>query len=202
MNSTTLVAVPPGVITDIGPVVARRGTVATISVSELTSNEAVLAWNFTDEAPVYPVPVIVTVVPADPLDGANRAIVGGGDGVTTKSITLAPVPSASVTDTGPVVAPTGTIAVICVSASTVNDGAAVPLKATPVAPLESANPVPVIVTDVPATPVTGRNTTTTGAAARARGVTANSTTVNASASAAPNVVALRHGIVTSVTSFP
>src|SRR5439155_3115227 len=171
LKSTTLVPVPPGVITDIGPVVARMGTVATISVSELTSNEAFLPWNFTTDVPVYPVPVIVTVVPAGPLEGANSAIVGGGDGVTTRSIALAPAPSASVTETGPVVAPTGTIAVICVSASTLNDGAAVSLKATPVAPLESSKPVPVIVTDVPATSLPGRNATTSGAAARAAGDT-------------------------------
>src|SRR5438093_730551 len=83
----------PGVVTDSGPVVARMGTVARISVSELTSNEALLPWICTDDVPVYPVPVIVTEVPAGPLDGANTAIVGGGDGVTTKSIGLAPVPS-------------------------------------------------------------------------------------------------------------
>ena len=99
-------------------VVAPLGTVAMISMSELTSNAAGAPSNFTDEVPVYPTPVIVTVVPAGPLDGSNKTTVGGGDGVTTKSTALAPVPSASATDTGPVVAPTGTIAVICRSVST------------------------------------------------------------------------------------
>jgi hypothetical protein len=121
----------PGVITETGPVVAPRGTVAVISMSELTSNVADAPSNATDEAPVYPVPVIVTVVPAGPLEGSNRTIVGGGDGVTTKSRRLAPVPSESVTETGPVVAPMGTTAVICVVESTLNDCAAVPLKARP-----------------------------------------------------------------------
>src|SRR5438876_9068440 len=40
----------------------------------------------------------------------------------------------------------------------------------PVAVLGSSKPIPVIVTDVPATPVTGRKTITTGAAAWAEGI--------------------------------
>jgi hypothetical protein len=47
-----------------------------------------------------------------------------------------------VTETGPVVAPTGTVAVIWVSLTTVNVDAAVPLKAAPVAGLESSKPSP------------------------------------------------------------
>jgi hypothetical protein len=151
VKSVMLVPVPPGVVTAIGPLVAPLGTVAVIWVSELTTNDAARPWNFTEVAPVYPVPVIVTAAPAGACNGENSAIVGGGDGVTTKSIALAPVPSPSVTEIGPVVAPTGTVAVIWVSLMTVNDVAAVPLKATPVATLESAKPVPVIVTDVPTT---------------------------------------------------
>jgi hypothetical protein len=112
-------------------------------------------------------------------------------GVTTKSTALAPVPSPSVTVTGPVVAPTGTFAVIWVSLSTLKDDAGVPLKATAFATLESSKPVPVIVTDVPVGPVMGRKTTTRGAAARAAGATASSAPANASASAAPTVAVLR-----------
>jgi hypothetical protein len=63
VKSVRLVPVPPGVVTETGPVVVRFRTVATISVSELTSNDAGLPLNFTAEVPVYPVPVIVTVVP-------------------------------------------------------------------------------------------------------------------------------------------
>jgi hypothetical protein len=159
------------VVTETGPVVVRFGTVATISVSELTWNDAGLPWNFTTEVPVYPVPVIVTVVPLGPLGGTKSRSVGSGDGVTTKSTALVPVPSPSVTVTGPVAAPAGTVAVICVLLSTLKDVADVPLKATPFATLESAKPVPVIVTDVPVGPVRGRKTTTTGARARAAGAT-------------------------------
>jgi hypothetical protein len=144
-----LVPVPPGVVTETGPVVVRFGTVATISVSELTWNDAGLPWNFTTEVPVYPVPVIVTVVPLGPLGGTKSSTVGSGDGVTTKSTALVPVPSPSVTVTGPVAAAAGTVAVICVLLSTLKDVADVPLKATPFARLASAKPVPVIVTDVP-----------------------------------------------------
>ncbi len=113
----------------------------------------------------------------------------------------APVPSPSVTVTGPVIAPTGTFAVIWVSLSTLKDGAAAPLKATPFATLESAKPVPVIVTDVPVGPVTGRKTTTRGAAAPAAGATASSAPANASASATPTVAVRRCHLPTRVTSF-
>jgi hypothetical protein len=99
VKSVRLVPVPPGVVTETGPVVVRFRTVATISVSELTSNDAGLPLNFTAEVPVYPVPVIVTVVPLGPLEGTKSSTVGSGDGVTTKSTALAPVPSPSVTVT-------------------------------------------------------------------------------------------------------
>jgi hypothetical protein len=61
-------------------------------------------------------------------------------------VLLLAVPEGVVTVMGPLVAPVGTVAVICVPELTVNDDAAVPLNATPVAPVK---PVPVIVTDVP-----------------------------------------------------
>jgi hypothetical protein len=191
VKSVRLVPVPPGVVTETGPVVARFGTVATISTSELTSNDADLALNFTTEVPVYPVPVIVTVVPLGPLEGTKSATVGSGDGVTTKSTALAPVPSPSVTVTGPVVAVGGTVAVICVLLSTLKDVAGVPLKATSFAGLESAKPVPVIVTDVPVGPVRGRKTTTTGGSARAAGAITTSAPATASARVAPTVAVRR-----------
>ena len=52
------------------------------------------------------------------------------------------------------VAPVSTVAVIEVSLTTVKDAAAVPPKATAVAPLKSA---PVIVTNVPVLPLVGEN---------------------------------------------
>ena len=61
-----LVAVPPGVVTAIGPVVARAGTVAVILVSETTVKVACVLLNLTAEAPVKLVPMMVTDVPTVP----------------------------------------------------------------------------------------------------------------------------------------
>jgi hypothetical protein len=59
----------------------------------------------------------------------------------------------------PVVAPAGTVALICVSELTVNVVAAVPLKLTPLAPVK---PVPASVTLVPTAPLAGVNELITG----------------------------------------
>src|SRR5918995_578289 len=118
-KSMAVVAVPPGVVTRIGPVVAVAGTVAVICVSELKTNVADTPLKVTEVAPVNPVPVMTTVVPTGPLVGLNDVIVGTGDGVTSKFVALAAVPSESVTSMGPSVAPAGTVAVICVSELTV-----------------------------------------------------------------------------------
>jgi hypothetical protein len=71
-----LVPVPAGVVTEIGPVVAPVGTVAEICVALLTVNVALVPLNFTDVAPVKPVPVIVTDVPTAPLVGVKLVMVG------------------------------------------------------------------------------------------------------------------------------
>ncbi|MGZ4109058.1 MAG: hypothetical protein ACXVP7_05160, partial [Actinomycetota bacterium] len=100
-------------------------------MSELTVNVVTaVPPTFTAVAPVKPVPVTVTVDPTGPLVGVNEVIVGVGEGATVKFGPLVSVPSESVTLIFPVVAPVGTIAVICVSESTVKDVAAVPLKLT------------------------------------------------------------------------
>src|SRR2546428_12350333 len=77
-----LVAVPPGVVTRSGPVVAPVGTVARIAVSEVTVKLALAPLNVTAVAPVKAVPLIVTVVPTCPLGGVKRVVVRrvGGDG--------------------------------------------------------------------------------------------------------------------------
>jgi hypothetical protein len=59
----------------------------------------------------------------------------------------------------PVVAPTGTVALTCVSELTVNVVAAVVLNVTPVVPV---NPLPVSVTLVPTAPLAGVNELITG----------------------------------------
>ena len=73
-----LVAVPPDVVTEIGPEVAPEGTDAATCVSEFTAKDALVPLNFTAEAPVKLFPAIVTDVPTGPLVGVNIVIVGAG----------------------------------------------------------------------------------------------------------------------------
>ena len=61
--------------------------------------------NWTDDAPVKFVPLIVTAAPTAPLVGVKLAIVGAG----VKFDALVAVPPAVVTLSGPVVAPAGTV---------------------------------------------------------------------------------------------
>src|SRR4051794_685411 len=75
-NVPLLVAVPPGVVTLIGPLVAPEGTVALIELSAATVNEALEPLNVTDVTPAKPEPEIATLVPGGPLLGANDEIVG------------------------------------------------------------------------------------------------------------------------------
>src|SRR6476646_410836 len=58
-----LVPVPFAVVTEIGPVVAPDGTFAVNCVSVPGVNDAAVPLNFTDVAPVKPVPLTVTDVP-------------------------------------------------------------------------------------------------------------------------------------------
>ena len=113
-----LVAVPPGVVTRSGPVVAPEGTVAWITVAELTVYVALTPPNVTDVAPVKLVPLIWTAVPTGPLVGAKLVMVGGLT-VTAKLLALFAVPPEVVTLIGPVVAPEGTLAWITVAELTV-----------------------------------------------------------------------------------
>jgi len=86
-----LVAVPPGVDTLIGPDVAPDGTVAEIEVDEFTEKLALTPLNRTSEAPVKFVPLIVTPVPTEPLDGEKPVIVGAGGALETVTVTEAEV---------------------------------------------------------------------------------------------------------------
>ena len=145
-----LVAVPPGVLTWIGPLVAPLGTVAVIWVLVFTVKLAAVPLKVTAVAPVKLVPLIVTEVPTGPLLGVNELIVGG-EAVTVKLLALVAVPPGVVTLICPVVAPLGTIARTWVSESSVKK-AAVPVKATPVVPVKW---LPLIVTVVPTGPLVG-----------------------------------------------
>src|SRR5437016_2943895 len=107
-----LVAVPPGVVTLMVPVVAPVGTVAVICVAELTVKVAFDPLKFTAEALVKLAPVITTLAPTPPLVGEKLVMEGGG--TTVKLVALVAVPPGVVTMIVPVVAPEGTVAVICV----------------------------------------------------------------------------------------
>ena len=72
-----LVAVPPGVVTLGGPVVAPTGTGASIAVSEVIVKLVALPLNVTAVAPVKLVPLIDTLAPTGPLVGVKLVIVGG-----------------------------------------------------------------------------------------------------------------------------
>ena len=108
VNGLALVAVPPGVVTLSGPVVAPVGTVAWIAVAEVTVKLALNPLNVTDVAPVKLVPLIVTLVPTGPLVGVKLVTVGGF--TTVNEPVLVAVPPGVVTLSVPVVAPAGTVA--------------------------------------------------------------------------------------------
>src|SRR2546428_541717 len=78
-----LLAVPPGVVKPIGPLVAPEGTVAWIAVAEVTEKLAFVPLKVTALAPPKPVPLIKTLVPTGALVGAKSVIVGsvGGGGL-------------------------------------------------------------------------------------------------------------------------
>ena len=92
---------------------------------------------------------MVTLTPTAPLVGEMLVIVGSNP--TVKSVALVAVPENVVTLIGPVVAPDGTLAVICVS-ETVVSAAEVPLKVRNEAVARFS---PVIVTLVPTAPAPG-----------------------------------------------
>jgi hypothetical protein len=75
--------------------------------------------NTTALAPVYPDPVIATVVPTTPLIGLKLVIVGGGEGFTVNDVDEVTVPGGAVTVIGPVMAPLGTVALTWESSVTV-----------------------------------------------------------------------------------
>ena len=126
MKLVLLVAVPPGVVIVIGPVVAPEGTVAVTWLSEFTVKVAEVALNFTLVAPVKLVPVRVTTVPTGPLVGLKLVMTG----VTLKVPKLVAVPPCVVITSFPVLAPLGTVAVTWVSELTVKVFAATPPKLT------------------------------------------------------------------------
>jgi hypothetical protein len=92
-----LVAVPLGVVTLSGPVVAAVGTVACIAVAEVTVKLALTVLNVTAVAPVKFVPLIATLVPTGPLVGAKPVIVGDALATTLNALLVAPVSPVALT---------------------------------------------------------------------------------------------------------
>ncbi len=149
-----LVAWPPGVVTVIGPV-APLPTVAVMVVSLTTVKAAAgVPPMVTALAVEKPLPEMLTTVPGPPLPGRKEVMAGAErEELKVKAPVLVAVPPGVATVSGPV-APLPTVAVSEVALTTVKDAAAVPPKATAVAPVKL---VPVIVTTVPALPLFGVN---------------------------------------------
>src|SRR5438876_729432 len=161
VKTLELVAVPAGVVTLSGPLVAPLGTVAEIAVAEVTEKlTALVPLKRTAVAPVKAVPVSVTLLPTGPLVGAKLVIVGAG--ITVKLLVLVAVPPGVVTLMGPLVAPLGTVAAIEVDEVTEKLTALVPLNVTDVAPVKA---VPLSVTLLPTGPPVGVKLAIVGALA-------------------------------------
>jgi hypothetical protein len=89
VKAVELVAVPPGVATEIGPVAAPDGTVAVICTPDTTvkfPDPTLVPLNFTSVAPVKPEPLMVTDVPTGPEGGVKSVMAGWGGSVAAKSI--------------------------------------------------------------------------------------------------------------------
>ena len=108
MKAPALVVEPAGVVTSMRPVLAPAGTVVVILVDESTVKTAGMPLNLTLVAPVKFAPRIVTRVPTGPLVGLKLVI----RGATVKLDALVDVPPGPWTLIGPVVALSGTVAVI------------------------------------------------------------------------------------------
>jgi hypothetical protein len=148
-NLAALVAVPPGVVTEIGPLVAAAGTVAVSSVYETAVNVvAATPLKRTAVAPASAPPEIVTDVPTGPEPGRNERIAGR----IAKLALGADTPSSVSTVIGPLVAVAGTVARTELALTRVTEADAIPLKRTVGAPWK---PVPAISTDTPAPPAVG-----------------------------------------------
>jgi hypothetical protein len=154
-----LMPVPPGLVTETGPVVVPAATVAVIWRSEsIVKPAAEVPLKATAVAPVNSLPEITTSLPTGPEVGVNESTIGATR--TVKLPALIPVPAGLVTETGPLVVPAATVAVIWRSESIVKPAAGVPLKATAVAVLK---PLPELTTSVPTGPEVGANELTAGA---------------------------------------
>ena len=93
VNELLLVAVPPGVVTEMVPLVATAGTAALICVADALEIDAVVPLNVTAVAPVRFVPVITTGVPTLPDPGEKLEITGAGWVTVSVAVALTAVPA-------------------------------------------------------------------------------------------------------------
>ena len=118
MKFVVLIAVPPGVITAIGPDDATEDTIAVMVVAFTTVNDSAGdPVNITAVAPRKFVPVIVTTVSIPPLVGENEVMVGASEEKVNVPLLVA-VPPKVVAVIFPV-APLPTVAVSAVRLTTV-----------------------------------------------------------------------------------
>lgn len=144
---------PAGVITIIGvlPEGIPAGIVALIVVGETTVNAEARPPIATSDVPVKFVPVIVIVVPGEPLVGEKPVIVGTGDKTVNVVRPLVAVPLGVVMLTTPDAALAGTVTLTVPSRLTVYVAGAPPIL-TDVAPVRF---VPVTIMTVPGAPEVG-----------------------------------------------
>lgn len=151
VNEPDDVAVPPGVTTEIGPVVAPLGTEVEIWLASVIEKVAVVPLNFTLDAPVKFVPVSVTLVPTCPLAG-ERAVIVGAAALTVKFPAEVAEPRGVTIVIFPVIALAGTVTVTLAALTTEKVPAATPPIETEVAPFKF---VPVTEIEVPTVPLVG-----------------------------------------------
>jgi hypothetical protein len=193
------VAWRPPTVTTTGPVVALLGTSTVIEVAlhvVLVGSTAIPLKVTVLEPCVAPkfVPLIVTEVPTAPEVTDRPVMVGGSVNVTP----LLARP-ATVTTTGPVVAPVGTGTTIEVAPQLVGV-AATPLNVTVLVPCVAPKFVPLIVTEVPTAPEAGDSPLILGATvtvkvtpllARPAAVTTTGPVVAAEGTVTPMLVAVQ-----------
>jgi hypothetical protein len=130
----------PLTITTRGPEVAPAGTAATIcELLQLTIETAGVPLKRTELVPLEEPkfePAMVTWVSITPDKGATELMTGlaGGGGTVTVKVTPLLVSPFTVTVSGPVVAPVGTVARICESLQLTIEAAGAPLNRTLLVP--------------------------------------------------------------------
>src|SRR5438876_12377520 len=117
-------ALPLAVETEIRPDATGDITVAAIEiiVAEVTASEVRLIFTLSFALLVSKfVPVIVSPLPGTPVVGVKLVIVGAPFPplVTVKTLVLVAVPEGAITVMVPVVAPDGTVVMICVAVAEV-----------------------------------------------------------------------------------